>query len=91
MENPPPSQWPPIPGQPKPQPIIPAEQLAEPLTTQQVRSASGRYALVSPVRGGIQFWEINDMEKEYAVFSRSVHFSDAEDVSREEFKKYADK
>ena len=41
-----------------------------------------RYSLAPPVEGGIQFWEINDLEKEQSLVSISVHFPNAEQVAR---------
>jgi hypothetical protein len=37
-----------------------------------------KYALAGPVEGGIQYWEINDMERMYAVASVHVSFPNAE-------------
>ena len=45
-------------------------------------SSNNRYSLCPPVKGGIQFWEINDMEKMFALVSISVHYPNAEDEAK---------
>ena len=41
-----------------------------------------RYSLVGPVPGGSDWWEINDMEKMYAVTTVQASFPNAEKVIR---------
>jgi hypothetical protein len=42
----------------------------------------GKFALVGPVPGGTQWWQINDREKMYAVVSVQASFPHAEEVIR---------
>lgn len=49
-----------------------------------------RYALVGPVVGGDQWWEINDMEKMYAVATIQSSFPNAEEVIRFAWSKIPD-
>lgn len=50
-------------------------------------TSNGRFALANPVKGGIQFWEINDMQKMYAVVSVSASLPFAEEIARQAFDK----
>jgi hypothetical protein len=41
-----------------------------------------RFVLAHPVEGGVQWWQINDMEKMYAVFSVQASVPHAEEIAR---------
>ena len=71
----------PFPKPPAPQPCT--EEPAPPLQT----TADGRYVLAHPVRGGFDWWEINDMQKMYAVVTVQASFPEAEAVARFAFSK----
>jgi hypothetical protein len=47
----------------------------------------GRYVLAHPVSGGFDWWEINDMQKMYAVVTVQASFPEAEQVARFAFDK----
>jgi hypothetical protein len=49
-----------------------------------------RYSLDTPVKGGIQWWEISDMKLDFAVLTVSAHFPDAEKVVRSVFEPLKD-
>ena len=51
------------------------------------KTDNGRFALVGPVKGGIQWWEINDMQKMYAVVSVSATIPFAEEIAKYAFEK----
>ena len=42
----------------------------------------GKYALIGPVPGGDDWWQINNMQKMYAVVSVQATFPNAEQVIR---------
>jgi hypothetical protein len=69
-----PPGYPPPPGQPPPSPPQPATE--HPPTVPR----KGKYALSAP-SGAHDWWQINDMERMYAVFSIQVGFPDAVDIA----------
>lgn len=42
-----------------------------------------RYVLSAPVEGGIQFWEVNDMQEMYAVASIQKRVPGAEEFAKQ--------
>lgn len=51
---------------------------------------SERFVLAHPVEGGNQWWEVNDMEKQYAVVTVQASVPHAEEIARFAYSKIVD-